>query len=141
MNDIYICPNKRELKFTGQVIEEARKSGYIATTKTYASADCSGCPFYKECCEDRNQHTREININQNLDVHKKQAAKNLRSKEGWQLRKRRSIEIESCFGDFKHNMAIRRCHLRGLEKVKTMFCLISMAHNVRKIHLMKQKVA
>ena len=44
-------------------------------------------------------------------------------------------------GDIKRNMGIRRCHLRGLEKVKTDFSLIAMAHNLRKIHIIKQKKA
>lgn len=140
-NDTYVCPNKKSLKYTGQKSQEKRKSGYEATTKTYQCYDCTGCPFYKQCCEARSQQNRELVINQKLDVYKKKAAENLRSPQGWILRKRRNIEIESCFGDIKHNMGIRRCHLRGLEKVKTDFCLISMAHNLKKIHIMKQKIA
>lgn len=139
--DSYICPNNKRLKFTGQTSEDIRKSGYVATTKNYACEGCQGCPFYKDCCEARNQVNREIQINQNLDVHRKKAAENLRTPKGWELRKRRGIEIESCYGDIKHNMGIRRCHLRGLDKVKTDFCLIAMAHNLRKIYLMTKKAA
>ena len=66
---------------------------------------------------------------------------NLNRNEGWILRKQRSIEIESCFGDIKHNMGFRRFHLRGIEKVKTEFTLIAMAHNLRKIQIKMQTKA
>lgn len=134
-SDCYICPNNKPLVFKKMEKTEPRKSGYQSTLKVYECAQCNGCPFYKGCCVTAKQTARQLKINQKLDVYKKKAAENLRSSNGWELRKRRSIEIESCFGDIKHNMGIRRCHLRGLQKVKTDFCLIAIAHNLRKIHL------
>jgi transposase len=140
-SDSYICPNNKFLVFKKTEKQEPRKSGYQSTVRIYECGDCMGCSFYKQCCEAAKQTIRQLKINQKLDVYKKKAAENLRSPEGWVLRKRRNIEIESCFGDIKHNMGVRRCHLRGLAKVKTDFCLISMAHNLIKIHLIKQKIA
>jgi hypothetical protein len=55
--------------------------------------------------------------------------------------KRRSIDIESCFGDIKHNMGFRRFHVRGIAKVKTEITLIAMGHNLRKINLQGLKKA
>jgi len=140
-SNTYICPNNKTLFFKRTEKTEPRKSGYQSTIKVYECQDCNGCPFYNDCCVTAKQTTRQLKINQKLDVYKKKAAENLRSSSGWELRKRRNIEIESCFGDIKHNMGIRRCHLRGLEKVKTDFSLIAMAHNLRKIYIMKQKIA
>lgn len=137
----YICPNKRVLNFIGEEKSEKRKNGHQSTYKKYQCNNCSGCPFKVECCEQEKNKNRIIRVNPNLEMHRKQAAQNLRSSLGWELRKRRNIEIESCFGDIKENMGIRRCHLRGLLKVKTDFCLISMAHNLRKIHLLLKNVA
>jgi hypothetical protein len=51
------------------------------------------------------------------------------------------MEIESCFGDIKHNMNFRRFHLRGKQKVKTEIGLVTMAHNLRKVHLKAVKEA
>jgi len=62
-----------------------------------------------------------------------------RSETGILLRKQRGLEIESCFGDIKHNIGFRRCDLRGLSKVKTEFSLVAKAHNLRKIQLQKVK--
>ena len=140
-DDTYICPNKKILRFTREQKSEKKKSGHQSTIRVYKCADCSGCPFYKECCGPGDQANRELRINQKLDLYKKQAAENLHSPIGWWLRKQRNVEVESCFGDFKQNMGIRRCNLRGIEKVKADFCLISMAHNLRKIHLLQAKVA
>ncbi len=140
-NDTYQCPNDKTLRFITEQLSEKKKSGHQASIKKYRCDDCSGCPFYKECCGDQELANRELKINQKLDQYKKQAAQNLRSPVGWRLRKQRNIESESCFGDIKENMGIRRCHLRGVDKVKADFNIICMAHNLRKIHLLKQKVA
>ena len=139
--DSYICANNKSLKFKKTEKAEARKSGYQSTLKVYECKDCKGCPFYQDCCVPAKQTRRQLKINEKLDAYKKKAAQNLRSAKGWDLRKRRNIEIESCFGDIKENMGIRRCHLRGLEKVKADFSLIAMAHNLRKIYIIKQKIA
>ena len=55
------------------------------------------------------------------------------SEEGQRLRAARSTEVETVFGHVKHNMGFRRFHLQGLEKVKTEWGLVSIAHNLRKL--------
>lgn len=134
-NDTYTCRQGKSLKFKKEIKPEKRQSGYQSTLKIYECKDCSGCPFYEPCCTARKETNRNLKVNEKLDAYKKKAEENLRSLTGWELRKKRGVEIESCFGDIKHNMGIRRCHLRGLQKVKADFCLIAMAHNLRKIHL------
>jgi hypothetical protein len=46
---------------------------------------------------------------------------------------KRSVEVETVFGHVKHNMGFRRFHLRGLQKVKTEWGLVSIAHNMKKL--------
>lgn len=139
-NNTYTCPQGKSLEFKGEIKAEKRQSGYQSILKIYECKDCSGCPLYEPCCTARKEKNRQLKINEKLDAHKRKAKENLRSLTGWELRKKRGIEIESCFGDIKHNMGIRRCHLRGLQKVKADFCLIAMAHNLRKIHLKSLKI-
>lgn len=55
------------------------------------------------------------------------------SKEGIYHQGRRCVEPESVFAQIKHNSARNRFRLRGLEKVKTEFTLIAIAHNLRKL--------
>ena len=62
-----------------------------------------------------------------------QARNNLLSEQGRLLRIQRNVEVESVFGQIKHNMRFRRFNLRGLEKVKTEWGLVCIAHNMRKL--------
>jgi len=74
-----------------------------------------------------------MRISFRLLEYRKQARQNLTSVEGQRLRAARSTEVETVFGHVKQNMGLRRFHLRGLEKVKTEWGLVSIAHNLRKI--------
>jgi hypothetical protein len=76
-----------------------------------------------------------------LEAYKQQARENLNNEQGSGLRKQRCIEIESCFGDIKHNMGFRRFHLRGIKKAETEFSLVAMAHNLRKLQIKQVKRA
>ncbi len=141
LTDTYICPNNKILVFKQELKTDTRLSGYQATSKIYEANDCGGCPFFDQCCGPKKEINRRLHINEKLEGYKRKMRANLQSEKGWELRKKRGVEIESCFGDIKHNMGVRRCHLRGLKKVKTDFCLIAMAHNLRKVHLMNLKMA
>ena len=95
----------------------------------------------RELCTKSKENNRTILVNEQLDMYKEISNQNLHSEKGFELRRRRGHEIESCFGDFKHNMGFRRFHLRGIKKIKTEATVIAMAHNLRKIHLIKAKDA
>jgi transposase len=132
--DSYTCPNKQLLVYRQTKEIQGRKSGYVSTVKVYESKGCEGCPFYEQCCKGK-ERNRTITINEKLEKYKQQAREHLKSEQGMELRRRRGMEIESCFGDIKHNMRLRRFHLRGKQKVKTEFTLLAMAHNIRKVHI------
>lgn len=135
LTDSYGCPNQQRLTFCGKYTEAHKRTGYISVLKEYKCNSCSGCPYVQQCCKSTQGNGRSIQVNEKLEAYKQQARENLSGTLGEQLKKRRSIEIESCFGDIKHNMGFRRFHLRGLCKVKTEMTLIAMAHNLRKICL------
>jgi len=139
--DTYTCPNDQLLVLTQITIQTHKRTGYKSTLKIYACENCSGCPFYAECCRAQTEKNRIIKVNEKLEVYKQQARKNLKTEKGITLRKQRGIEIESCFGDIKHNMGFRRFHVRGIEKVKAEWSIVAMAHNLKKIHLQNIKKA
>ena len=60
---------------------------------------------------------------------RQKARENLTTKDGKILRAKRSVEVETVFGHTKHNMGIRRFQLIGLQKVKTEWELVSIAHH------------
>ncbi len=64
--------------------------------------------------------------------YRQQVREQLASESGAALMKRRGIEVESVFGHLKEDRRFRRFLLRGLEKVKTEWGLLSIAHNLLK---------
>ena len=58
------------------------------------------------------------------------------SKKIYSLRK---ITVEPVYGHMKQNLGFREFLLRGLEKVKIEMNLISIAHNLQKIHRMMRE--
>jgi hypothetical protein len=140
MSDTYTCPNGQPLRYTQKREEKHKKTGFKYQTKIYQADNCSGCKMRKMCTKSK-ENNRTIVVNEQLDIYKGMARQNLHSEKGVALRRRRGNEIESCFGDFKHNMGFTRFHLRGLEKVKTEITVVAMAHNLRKMHLSMVKQA
>ena len=49
------------------------------------------------------------------------------------LGRRRSVDVETIFGDIKRNWGFRRFLLRGLEKVDHEMRMVAMGHNIRKM--------
>lgn len=132
--DTYTCPQSQPLRYTHTTEYRHKRTGFQFKTKIYRADDCSGCKM-REMCTKSKDRNRTILVNEQLDIYKQIARQNLHSEKGLALRKRRGCEIESCFGDFKHNMSFRRFHLRGLKKVNTEVTMVAMAHNLRKMHL------
>ena len=58
---------------------------------------------------------------------------NMKTKEAENFYSKRKIEPETVFGNIKHNKGFRYFLLRGLEKVKAEFFIISSVHNMGKI--------
>ncbi|SFF12873.1 Transposase [Chitinophaga sp. CF118] len=141
LTDSYQCPDGRLLTFNRKYVHTHKRTGYPSTIKEYSCADCNNCPFYDQCCKATKQQHRSIQINEKLEDYKQQTRENLGTEKGTRLKKKRGVEIESCFGDIKHNMGFRRFHLRGLRKVQTEINLVAMAHNIRKICLQRQRKA
>lgn len=137
--DSYICPNEKQLTLQATYFQTHKRTGYQSAIKEYQCNDCNECPFYQQCCKSTTGESRIIKVNEKLDTYKQQARENLNSETGNHLRKQRSTEIESCFGDIKQNMGFRRFHLRGIKKVETEFSLVAMAHNLRKLQIKQEK--
>ena len=128
--DQFICPAKQRLNyvFTGKYKSD---NGYESQRRQYECVNCQDCPLKPECTKAKGN--RRIQESFKLMDYRKQARTNLTSDQGEILRARRSVEVETVFGHIKHNMAFRRFHLRRLEKVKTEWGLVCIAHNMRKL--------
>jgi transposase len=137
-NDSYQCPVGKRLRYR-ETIEQKTKTGFITHVRIYECEDCSTCPHKAQCTKATGNRT--IYYNPTLEQYRAQARDNLNSEYGITLRKRRSSEVETPFGDIKHNRSFRRFYLRGNPKVEHEFGLHCIAHNLRKISFIEMKQA
>jgi len=135
MTDSFKCPDGRELLYKDSKFDK-NNNGTLSYVRIYASTTCEGCELSKKCTKGE---LRTIQINSRLERYKQEARDNLHSEKGIELRKQRNVEVESVFGNIKWNYGYRRFLLRGLEKVNIEIGLLSIAHNLRKMHKMVLK--
>ena len=128
--DTFYCPANKPLLFQ-YASRYTTDNGYLTNRRHYECFDCSDCPLRSMCTKAKGN--RRIRISHRLLKYRQKARENLTSELGKELRSKRSTEVETVFGHIKHNMGFRRFHLRGLEKVKTEWGLVSIAHNLRKL--------
>jgi transposase len=128
--DTFICPANQRLTYRG-TSRERTENGYRTELRHYQASTCNTCPLKPECT--RAKDNRQMRVSFRLRRYREQAKNNLLSEQGKILRIQRNVEVESVFGQIKHNMRFRRFHLRGLEKVKTEWGLVCIAHNMRKL--------
>jgi transposase len=126
----FCCPADQALIYL-DTKKYTTDNGYTGQYDLYEGADCSQCALKPDCT--RAKGNRQIQVNWNLRRLRTQARNNLLSEEGQDLRSRRGTEVESVFGNIKHNMGFRRFMLRGLEKVTTEWGLLCLAHNMKKL--------
>jgi len=128
--DEFICPANQRLHFQ-YPSRYTTENGYRTDRRNYECDQCSQCPLKPQCSKAKGN--RKIRISFRLLEYRRQARANLTSEQGQRLRAARSTEVETVFGIVKHNMGFRRFHLRGLEKVKTEWGLVSIAHDIKKL--------
>jgi transposase len=127
-NKVY-CPEERELNLH-EVENRVTDNGFVQRYLKFRG-NCQGCSAMEFCT--KSEKGRTVQINKNLEAYKKAAKERLTSRLGVELRKKRSTDVETVFGDIKQNQGFRRFNLRGFEKVNSEFGLVAMAHNIKKI--------
>jgi transposase len=137
-NDSFTCPNNRPVVFTHES-QSTNQSGYVKVRRHYACTDCSDCPMAKECKYD-NEKVRTVQRSIKGEYYKQIARQNLASPKGLEMRSKRSVDVETVFGDLKYNMRHRRFLLRSLPKVNVEFGLMAMGHNLRKISCLQSGI-
>lgn len=130
VKDEFICPAQHPLTYL-KTKPYQTTAGYLSKRRFYECAHCVVCPLKPKCTKAKGK--RQIQISFELHRYRQQAKENLLSQQGIALRKQRSTEPETVFGDIKHNRGFRRFSLRGLKKVETEWGILSIAHNIRKL--------
>ncbi|MCK4826957.1 IS1182 family transposase [bacterium] len=127
--DTYSCPGGKKLSYR-ETVNYVTDNGYETSRDRYECEDCTGCELRVQCFKGKNN--RVITVSHRLNALRKRARDLLLSSKGKEYRSRRPIEVESVFGQLKHNMQFRRFALRGIEKVNIEYGLLSIAHNLKK---------
>jgi transposase len=128
--DQYKCPAGQILDFMGTK-ETKSESGYKSNKRVYKSRCCDECHHKEKCC--KGKYDRRIEISPKLIKYKDIVRENLESETGKILRSKRGVDVESVFGQIKHNNQFRRFYTRGLKNVSTEWGIISIAHNIKKM--------
>jgi transposase len=128
--DEFICPQGKRLAY--ELTSTVRsKNGYPAERRVYLCTECDACPVREKCTQSK--YGRRVRFSLLLHEFRKVASERLQSPEGKDLRSQRLVEAESVFGQLKQNRGFRRFLLRGLDKVKTEWGILCVAHNIAKL--------
>jgi transposase len=131
----YICPNGRKLTFRGT---EKRKneSGFIMTVGVYECESCKHCRLRKRCS--KTPGNRKITRNERMLRLRRKARRVLEDERYIELRKQRSVEVETVFGQIKGTQGYRRFLLRGIRKVSTEWGLLVLGYNIKQLFRIKR---
>ena len=129
-NDTFICPEGRQLIFS-ETEERRTKSGYASSVRRYKGEDCYDCAEKDECT--KSSESRSIEHSEKLARYMEEARSNLMTEKGIELRKRRGPEVETVFGELKHNKQYRRLRLRGLKKGFIDLTWLFLSYNIKRM--------
>ena len=133
-DDSWTCIQGKKLTFLKEK-QTTSDLGFKSTTRLYKCEDCTSCPHQAKCTKsDDGSKNRLIYVNPSLESYRTRASARLTSDEGVVLRRRRATDVETVFGDIKHNWYFKRFTLRGLAKVSLEWGLVALGHNMRKLY-------
>jgi len=107
-------------------------SGFPITADKYECESCKYCRLKKKCT--RTKGNRTVERNEKWLRLKKKACRILEDEHYVELRKQRSVEVETVFGQIKGNQGYRRFLLRGMEKVCAEWGLLSLGYNLKQLY-------
>jgi transposase len=128
--DTYFCPLGNAMPY--RETKKFERSQGPKAVRIYACKDCSGCPLAAECLDARAKHGRTVTRDGYEPLRERMSAK-LQTEAGRQTYNRRMHIGETPFAIIKGILGVRRFLLRGLEKVRTEWCWVCTAYNLKKM--------
>lgn len=130
--DEYTCPEGSKLKFNYESYDKTKKKNI----KIYRGINCKKCPLNKECTK-RKDKIRRLKIYP-FEKEIREMAEKMRTQKAKEIYKERKQVVEPAIGHYKENLGFRDFLTRSLDTVKNEFNLLSAAHNIKKIWIIKQ---
>ncbi|MCI4406927.1 MAG: IS1182 family transposase [Sulfuricurvum sp.] len=127
-NDLFICPNQKELhKSTAVQIEhDTRYYFYGAAIKS-----CSACPVRSQCIPEKSRF-KKISISEHYQT-VKEHARMMQTTQAKNVINKRAAICEHPFGTTKQTLGWSHFLVRGIEKVSGENALIMFIYNFRRI--------
>ena len=128
--DMYYCPMGKELPY-----RETKKYDGSQGTKAvriYGCKGCQDCPLAPECLDAKAKRGRTVTRDGYEPWRERMHAK-LQTEAGKKTYHRRMHIGETPFAIIKGILEVRRFLLRGLEKVRTEWCWVCTAYNLKKL--------
>ena len=124
-NDIYICPNEKDLIPTGSI----NKDGYIIYKAS--EKDCSNCPFKDKCTKSKyKQILRHV-----WERYKEMTEEYRHHLDVKEIYRQRPQHIERVFADGKMKYGLRSTYFRTKERVYRELTLFYACMNLKKFDL------
>ncbi len=128
--DIYLCPMGQEMPYRETKKENGSQGQRV--TRIFACKGCANCPLAPECLDPKAKHGRTISRDGHEPARTRMHAK-MQTEAGRTTYNRRMHIGETPFAIIKGIMEVRRFLLRGLEKVRTEWCWVCTAYNLKKL--------
>jgi hypothetical protein len=125
--DCCYCPLGRVLDYEQTKREKGREDRSV-----YRCKDCEGCPLAGICRDPHSQRGRSISRDEHEPLRERMHAK-MQTEAARTTYHRRMHIGETPFAIIKHILEVRRFLLRGLEKVRTEWCWVCTAYNLKKL--------
>lgn len=128
--DYFVCPMGQVMQKVEQKTDKSA-TDYERSRSAYRAINCNGCPLRGVCHKSIDNRTIVVSV-KGMKL-RAQASERLQTEKGLAYRKKRGWDVETVFGNLKHNKGFRRFMLRGLDKVWIEIGLLAIAHNLMKI--------
>ena len=128
--DMYFCPMGKEMPYRETKKPDGSQGQRVY--RIYGCKDCANCPLAKECLDPKAKHGRTISRDAYERQRERMHAK-MQTETGQKTYNRRMHIGETPFAIIKNIFEVRRFLLRGLEKVRTEWCWVCTAYNLKKL--------
>jgi len=130
-NDLYTCPNGKELRRFWRNFKKPRTGVTKASEIKYTSrkADCTACPMKEQCCP----NTEIRKVTRSIYEPARDVARAVRKTPVYRKSRRQRKQVEMLFAHMKRILKVDRLRLRGLSGANDEFLLTATAQNLRRM--------
>ncbi len=130
-NDLYICPNGKELKRFRRNFKTPRTGITKSNEIKYraSKADCAACPLKEQCCP----NTEIRKVVRSIYEPARDVARAVAKTPAYRKTRRQRKQVEMLFAHMKRILKMDRLRLRGISGARDEFLLTATAQNLRRM--------